>query len=417
MTSSTTFSPIERRDDFIPAIVGGDLGAYAVGREFYEAFGVRSYCIAPAPISAISRSAIFDVVPLRKMDAEHIRETICDLARTAGGKRLFVTSNMDMHVENIARIRDSLPQGVVVLAAPLDAIHAVDTKESFARLAAEHGVRLPKTVSVSLAGDAPVEPWPDAFPVIVKASSSVEYVPARRKGFDKVYLLQSQSEVDDLFRRLREVGFSGTMLMQQPVFGDDTFKRSLTVYIDRRGELVLDTGAQVLLEDHKPDMIGNPVTMVTRDLSAFSRGTVELLRSVGWHGPANFDLKVDERTGELFVFECNPRLGRNSYYVSASAVNPMWLGVKDLLDEEDLPLFTHRETALYSVVPLRLALRYLSGDLASEARSLIRAGRAVNPTKAPFEHDLRRNLTEAAIGLNYYRKFAKYYPRINATGI
>ena len=41
----------------------------------------------------------------------------------------------------------------------------------------------------------------------------------------------------------------------------------------------------------------------------------------------------------------------------------------------------------------------------------------MNPTKAPFEHDLRRNLTEAAIGLNYYRKFAKYYPRINATGI
>ena len=173
MPSSTTFSPIERRDDFIPVIVGGDLGAYAVGREFYEAFGVRSYCIAPAPISAISRSTIFDVVPLRKMDAEHIRETICDLARTAGGKRLFVTSNMDMHVENIARIRDSLPQGVVVLAAPLDAIHAVDTKESFARLAAEHGVRLPKTVNVSLAGDAPIEPWPDAFPVIVKASSSV----------------------------------------------------------------------------------------------------------------------------------------------------------------------------------------------------------------------------------------------------
>lgn len=83
-------------------------------------------------------------------------------------------------------------------------------------------------------------------------------MPARRKGFDKVYLLESQAEVDDLFRRLREVGFSGTMLMQQPVFGDDTFKRSLTVYLDRRGELVLDTGAQVLLEDHKPDMIATP---------------------------------------------------------------------------------------------------------------------------------------------------------------
>ena len=199
MPSSITFSPIERRDDFIPVIVGGDLGAYAVGREFYEAFGVRSYCIAPAPISAISRSAIFDVVPLRKMDAEHIRETICDLARTAGGKRLFVTSNMDMHVENIARIRDSLPQGVVVLAAPLDAIHAVDTKESFARLAAEHGVRLPKTVNVSLAGDAMAMDFTlgDAEP----ADESIELVEVLLSAVCDVFSVSEDGRVLHLVKR------------------------------------------------------------------------------------------------------------------------------------------------------------------------------------------------------------------------
>lgn len=410
--------PLEPRDDFRPVIIGGDLGAYAVGREFYEAFGVRPICVAPGPLSAISRSSIFDVHTVAKMDLEHIGDAIEDIARSMPGKRVFVTSNMDLHVHNIARLAPNVPANVRVLAAPLSAIETINDKDAFERLAREHGVPLPRTRTVSLAEGEAIEPWGGDFPVIVKAASSMDFVPMRSIGFDKVYLLESQESVDDLFRRLREAGFMGSMIMQQLVYGDDTCKRSLTVYLDRNGSCTLYTGAQVLLEDHKPDMIGNPVTMVTRALDLpFGDGLIELLRSVGWTGPANFDLKVDERTGETFVFECNPRLGRNSYYVAASAVNPMWLAVKDLLDEEVPELYTHRETALYSVVPVKLALRYLDGPLADEVRDLVRAGRAVNPTQAPFEHGLYRNLIEAAVRANYYRKFKRYYPVRNHTGI
>ena len=416
MPTSTMPRSREPRDDFRPVIVGGDLGSYAMGREFYEAFGVRSYCVAPEPISAIARSAIFDVVPLSKMDAPNILKAIQGVARLEAPRRLLVTSNMDIHVRNISAIESDLPEGAVALVAPAAAIEAIDDKETFARLAAGYGLRVPRSLPVRLGG-ASVEPWDGEFPVIVKAASSAEYLPARFKGFDKVYLLESQDEINKLFSRLREAGFTGTMLVQQPIFGDDTHKRSLTLYFDRNGRLTLSTGAQVLLEDHKPDMIGNPVTMVTRPFDVTGGGLSELLEHVGWRGAANYDLKVDARTGETYVFECNPRLGRNSYYVCASSVNPMWLAVKDLLDEEDMPLHTHRETTLYSVVPTRLALRYLEGSLAAEARELIRSGRVVNPTRAPFEHDLRRNLTEAAVGLNYYRKFNKYYPEKDDVGI
>ena len=395
MRTCAASRPREPRDDFRPVIIGGDLGSYAMGREFYEAF---------------------DTVPLPKMDAPHILEAIRDLARREAGRRLLVTSNMDIHVRNISAIERDLPEGAVALVAPAAAIETIDDKETFARLAAGFGLRVPRSLPVRLDG-TPVEPWDGEFPVIVKAASSAEYLPARFKGFDKVYLLNSQDEVNGLFSRLREAGFTGTMLVQQPIFGDDTHKRSLTLYFDRNGRLTLSTGAQVLLEDHKPDMIGNPVTMVTRPFDVTGGGLSELLEHVGWRGAANYDLKVDARTGETYVFECNPRLGRNSYYVCASAINPMWLAVKDLLDGEDLPLHTHRETTLYSVVPTRLALRYLEGSLSAEARELIRSGRVVNPTRAPFEHDLRRNLTEAAVGLNYYRKFNKYYPKKDDIGI
>lgn len=416
MAKIQSLGPVEKRDDFRPVIIGGDIGSYAVGRELFEAFGVRSYCIAPEPVNAISRSSIFDTVPVARMDAPHILEAIRELVRKEGGCRLLVTSNMDIHVENISKIEGDLPELAVPLIAPAAAIDAINYKETFTELALKHGLRVPRTQAVALDGSS-CEPWDGEFPVVVKAASSVEYVPVRFKGFDKVYLLDSQEAVDDLFRRLREAGFTGTMLVQQVVVGDDTYKRSLTLYFDRNGRLTLSTGAQVLLEDHMPNMIGNPVTMVTRDLGLDSGPVIDLLQDVGWRGPANYDLKVDARTGETYVFECNPRLGRNSYYVAASAVNPMYLAVKDLLDGEDLPLHTHRQTALYSVVPTGLALRYLDGELLDEARSLIRAGRCVNPTKASFERNPVRSLVETAVGLNFYRKYAEYYPHKTDLGI
>ena len=33
------------REDLLPVVLGGDIGAYALGREFHEAYGVRSVYI------------------------------------------------------------------------------------------------------------------------------------------------------------------------------------------------------------------------------------------------------------------------------------------------------------------------------------------------------------------------------------
>lgn len=417
MSSDHSHDVIERRDDIVPVVLGGDVGIYAMGREFYEAFGVRTIDVCVDPINIIGRSEAFEVLRVKRMDAQTLLDVFGRIARQNAGRQVVIAVNADIHVARMLEVVDRLPESVHALVAPGDAVRILDDKASFARLAHECGVKVPRTMVAHVGGEKSPEPWDGEFPVVVKPAKSAEYVPVRAKGFDKVYLLDSQAQVDDLLRRLREAGFAGDMLVQQVVAGDDTCKRSLTLYIDREGRPILNTGAQVLLEDHTPTMIGNPVTMVTRDLSQAGESALRMLKAVGWYGPANFDLKVDPRTGETYVFECNPRLGRNSYYVSRSAVNPMWLAVRDCIDHEAQPLHLHRETTLYSVVPPRLALRYLPGELGDEARELMSQGRLCRPTMAPFERDIRRNLIEAGVQLNYYRKFKKYYPRPTMYGI
>ena len=41
--------------------------------------------------------------------------------------------------------------------------------------------------------------------------------------------------------------------------------RSITAYVDSHGKVTLIGSARVLLEDHAPTMIGNPVAMITED--------------------------------------------------------------------------------------------------------------------------------------------------------
>ncbi len=101
-------------------------------------------------------------------------------------------------------------------------------------------------------------------------------------GRKKVYFLSSQAELDELWRDLRNAGFTGDFLVQELIGGDDTHMDSLTLYIGRDGTPRLLGAAQVLLEDHAPTMLGNPVAMVIREKRRLvaSRSAPDLLVAI-----------------------------------------------------------------------------------------------------------------------------------------
>ena len=60
--------------------------------------------------------------------------------------------------------------------------------------------------------------------------------------------------------------------------------RSITAYVDSRGEVTLIGSARVLLEDHAPTMIGNPVAMITENFPALWKDACTLLTENGYRG-------------------------------------------------------------------------------------------------------------------------------------
>lgn len=402
--------PIMQRDDIVPVIIGGDWSTYPLAREFYEAFGIPSACVVAYPVDIVAHSRIINMEPTPNMSDSEVALGIGRVAQAHPGKRLVLVANSDDRVAQVERILPGLPDSVVFGDAPADLVARVSDKISFQQLCQDHGLDVPRTQVVHLAGSDPVAPVDMPFPVVAKAAVSGEYVNLYSKGFRKVYLVEDQATLDQLWHDLRSVGFAGDFLVQEVVPGDDTYKDNVIVYCAQDGQPSLFASSTTLLEDHAPMYFGNAVAMLTHPMPTLWDKLGALLVEIGWRGFASIDLKRDPATGRAVFMDFNPRVGSNSYYVCAAGANPMYSLVRDLVDGAKGEVARADGEAVYTRAPISLVRRYLRDDsLRSRVEKLARTGHVANPMRMGGD-SLRAQAMGWAMELNFNRKFHEYYP-------
>lgn len=405
---------MQPRDDIKPVILAGDMSSYPLAREFHEAFGVKSTCIVPEPIKIISTSKIVDVHHVDTMGEEDLREAICAIAHENGDKKVILIANSDAVVERVEGISHDLPDNVRCSLPPHDVMVEASNKITFANMCERYGLDAPHSEIVHVGGEEPIAPSKIEFPLIAKpAESSAEYFLLYSKGFKKVYYLRSQAELDQLWTDLRAEHYSGDFLVQELIGGDDTYVDMITAYVNQRGKVTMFVSAQVLLEDHNPMLLGNPVAMITRPMPELWEKVAHMLEGIGWRGFANFDMKRDPKTEREIFMDFNPRIGANSYYACVGGVNPMHALVADFVDGTDEVLRIDRK-GLYSRARPGLVRRYITDpDLMSEYDEVVRGGVVANPMRYGRD-SLRSRAIGRVMELNYDRKFAKFYPKPTA---
>lgn len=399
------------REDLLPVILGGDLSCYAYGREFHEAYHVRSVAVNSGFVGALEHSALFDFVRTESMEPEVLLAALCKLAEDNPTKALPVVASTDAVVCALDQVRDSLPKNVVLTIPSSEALARACDKFSFAEACEKLGLPTPATQVVSLTSAASPASCELAFPVVAKPARSAGYSHLYSQGFKKVYAASSQEELDGLWARLREAGFVGEFLLQELVPGDDTHMGACTFYVGKNGKMQAFGFAQTLLEDHAPTMRGNAVAMLCRDNPDLREKCERLVAELGYTGFGEVDVKRDARTGEWVFFELNPRVGRNSYYMAAAGVNPMRAMVTDLVDGKGGKLWVADEPALYTLVPLSLLRRYVTEPaLLAEVDELVAKGLVFDPQRYGADRGLRRMIDVELTEKNQIRKFARYYP-------
>ena len=409
---------------FEVVMLGGDIGVYALARAFHEAYGVRSTVISRIATGPVD-SAIIDNVLLGAgaSNEDHIDELLrrARERRSAGadGIPVILLANTDGYSRLFAVRRAELDEFYRISLVDEATLERIADKGSFAQACAEVGVPTPVTHIEDLSG-ADAADWAPSrldipFPVVAKAAASSVHELVDYPGKKKVNFIETQAELDDLWRRLREAGFRDRFVVQELVPGDDTWMRSVTAYRDHRGSVTLMCTAQVLLEEHTPSALGNPCAMITTPFPEAVAHARTLLDHLDYRGFANFDAKVDPRDGSFRFLEVNPRIGRNNYYVTGAGANVARFIVADLVEQRSAEPVTVTNEIVYSVVPKRLLLRYLTDPaLRRHVQRVMRKG-VVHPLRYRPE-GLKRRAYVLAAKANHVKKFLTYYPKPTESG-
>ena len=166
---------------------------------------------------------------------------------------------------------------------------------------------------------------------------------------------------------------------------------------------------QVILTEHDPLMRGNHAAIISRYDASILESLREFLESIGYVGFANFDLKIDPRTQTAYVFECNPRLGRSSFYLRAAGMNILKIFTEDVV-------YGHREdcmfadtTALWRNVPMAVLKRYgQNRTLVQEAETLAGKGLCMSTRGCHEDRNLLRSLEMLRYDLALARSYRRY---------
>lgn len=443
--------------EFLPVIVGSDLGAFGLARSFYEEWGIRPVIVARTVLGPIKDTRIAQILTVKTAESEAVLGSVAlgsadpalpaheeaaeeDRANAAIIDYLLsfgefmasrepevqpiLIANSDTYIIEIQKRAAELSRWYSWASPSLEQIEITNSKQGFFDLAKQYDLPVPETLELNL--DDGVERALEAvatadfpFPLIVKATQSYGYEHLSWPGKAKVYTATDGSDLrailTDLEAHTAGVAEARHFVVQPRISGNDTFNLSITAYVDRRGKVTFLGSAHVLLEDHMPTALGNAAAMLTERYSGLYAGVVRFLEGIGWHGFANLDIKIDSLSGRHYYFEVNPRIGRNLYSNTAAGNNPMRAFVADMLGENYQLDPSAPEAVVYSVVPRSLLLVYTRGEVRKEVLSLIAKGRYKNPFLAPGDRELsaryaRRRLYVLAHTVNHWRKFLKHFP-------
>jgi D-aspartate ligase len=403
--------------DFVPIILGTGLGAYATARALHEAFGVRSLAIGRAALGETMHSAIVDVRVYPGLDApETVVAVLRDLAAEFPGRTRVIFATIEYYTNVVIDHRAELEADYAIPLVGEAIKRRVIDKSDFYRTCAELGVPHPETVVVTpgTASDPHLgDDLPFGYPVILKPSDTDTYPRLQFEGKEKVYRISDARELRAVAARITRAGYTGDLIVQEFLAGDESVMRVANTYSDRQGRMRLASLGQVVLTEYHPRLVGNNNAIVSvhdDELVASLRG---FLDGIGYVGAANFDVMRDRRTGVDKLLEVNLRPGATSFYATAAGANIARSTIEEYVYGRAVDETVTTEERLWLNAPYPVVVWFVPGSLRARVRAFRRRNRDHTLRYGP-DRSLRRRVEIARLDARRsldYVKFAKNRPQ------
>ena len=393
--------------DFTLLIVGMDANAYYMARCYHELTKKKAYLIGKNPIWFTSVSNI--TIPTYNKNLREEKEflkTLEGFYEEHCTERILLVSSTENYITMISKNADVLKNKFYFNYPKSELIDVITNKELFYKKFADNElITIPKTAYYDCNRDDKIK-IDFMYPIIVKPADVVTYRQIDFPGKNKIYKIENKEELFNTLDQIKNGGYKGTLIIQEYIPGDDSHLYDSVIYADNEGKVKRITMAQIGLQEHTKDLVGNAAVMIN-GYSTFgsTKKITEAIRnfseSIGYTGFAEFDLKYDSRDKKYKVLEINPRQGRSSYYLTPAGCNLVEILAKDLIFNEKLDYKILNKQVILSFVPKKIVKKYsLNKEFLKKALSLW--PEHVNPMKYSEDKSLKRSYI-------LFRKDSRYY--------
>lgn len=324
---------------FLPVLLGSDINVYGMARAFHEAYGIKSVAFAHFQLAPTRFSSIVDVrveedfdKPSRFVDV--LVHAAKEFQRQDPQRTLLLIACGDVYANLLSMCAEQLRPWYAFHTIDADLVKQLTIKSSFYELCEQYDLPHPKTVSLTAEDvrSKRYEQLPFAYPVAMKPADSVQWLDIDFEGRKKAFIFNDPEELATIIQRAYAAGYTGKMVIQDFIPGDDSRMRVLNAYVDSEHHVRMMMLGHPLLEDPSPVAVGNYAIIEPDYNESICRRVAAFLQAIEYEGVANFDMKYDERDGEYKLFEINLRQGRSSFFVTLNGANLARYFVEDLVE-------------------------------------------------------------------------------------
>ena len=393
---------------FVPVLLGTEIGAYGMARAFWEAYGAKSVAYGTFPLTPTAYSKFIE----QRCDpdfatAKRFIEVLNRDADTYGGATPLIIPCGDDYSVLLSEHKSELDERYVAICSGPGVLTELENKARFYALCEREGVPYPKTVRV----DGPQVPeLPFPYPVAVKPTNAALYREHPFEGQKKAFIINDEPMLAETLRRIYASGYDEGLVIQDFIPGGDENMRVLNGYVRSDGTVALLSLGHPILEDCAPMRIGNYAAIVSYGDEQVYETVERLLEHVNYFGYFNIDMKYDERDGSFKLLDFNPRQGRSSFFTTLSGHNLAQQAVEDVIEGKRGDAVHATEEFLWVGVPKSIVRKYAADGPAKDwAMRLMREGRVGTTLFGAHDNHPRRLWNMSKLWIHYIVDFKKYF--------
>ena len=307
-------------------IFGGFVNGLGLVRSLAQE-GIESVVFDMRPcLAAQSKTASYIQSPSPENETEFIQFVI-EYAKNQSLKPVCFITN-DIWLVPLLKNRKKLEEFIHFPMSDWDIIEKCYDKEYLYNLCKKYDIPHPESYFPKNTLDI-IEKIEDFnFPLILKPVETIGFM-ERLNWNSRNYIIQNANDLKDVVAQLNNVGFKDRrVILQEVISGDVRSLYTFTSYSNKKGKVVAWS-------------IGHKLRQIPPEAGTISAGKVipnlelerigiNLIETLGFHGIANTEFKLDKNSGEFKLIEINARPGMWNLSALNSGVNLPLLAYGDV---------------------------------------------------------------------------------------